>query len=72
MRSSALILLLLAVSAASAMELCSQSFCSCPEAGKRVECRCDNAAKQVKAIGSFFFFNYLKLACTYANIVPMT
>ena len=40
----AALVLLLAVAAA-AVDLCSQSFCACPDAGKRVECRCDVATK---------------------------
>ena len=43
MRVATLLLLLwvVAVSAASAVDLCSQSFCACPDAGKRVECKCE-------------------------------
>ena len=43
MRVATLLLLLwaVAVSAASAVDLCSQSFCACPDAGKRVVCKCD-------------------------------
>ena len=47
MRVAATLVLLWAVSAvaASAVDLCSQSFCACPDAGKRVECKCDVARK---------------------------
>ena len=42
MRVATLLLLLLVVAvAASAVDLCSQSFCACPDAGKRVVCKCD-------------------------------
>ena len=41
----AALVLLAVVVAASAVDLCSQSFCACPDAGKRVECRCDVAMK---------------------------
>lgn len=44
MRVAALVLVW-AVAAASAVDLCSQSFCACPDAGKRVECKCDVAGK---------------------------
>ena len=40
MRVATLLLLLWAV-AVSAVDLCSQSFCACPDAGKRVVCECD-------------------------------
>ena len=46
MRVATLLLLLWAVTvSASAVDLCSQSFCACPDAGKRVECKCDVARK---------------------------
>ena len=44
--AAALVLLLWAVAAAaSAVDLCSETFCACPDAGKRVECKCDVARK---------------------------
>ena len=45
--SAAVLAVLMAAVTSQAMELCSQTFCSCPEAGKRVECTCEAAAKQV-------------------------
>ena len=49
MRVATLLLLLWAVAvSASAVDLCSQSFCACPDAGKRVVCECDGVKVSVR------------------------
>merc|ERR1719367_657700 len=49
MRVATLLLLLLVVAvAASAVDLCSQSFCACPDAGKRVECKCEGVKSNLR------------------------
>ena len=52
MRVATLLLLLWAVaaSAMSAVDLCSQSFCACPDAGKRVVCECDGVKVSVRLV----------------------
>ena len=51
MRVATLLLLLWVVSvSASAVDLCSQSFCACPDAGKRVECKCEGVKVSVRLL----------------------
>ena len=50
MRVATLLLLLWVVAAVSAVDLCSQSFCACPDAGKRVVCECDGVKVSVRLV----------------------